>query len=172
MLLYCSNVCADNDFHILECNKTVGSGDFLHAHSGSFILRSLVLGIDNFTTIDEMIKFVNHIQSTESKDNERCDTPDNKHRTFLKLSTFITKEWIEDFREEATLIYHAIISSKTFAAKFDTQEKIHFLISLVFHHASIIRNNAFGGLCEPPDQFSEHVSEPIDDYERNIFGRC
>ncbi|KAG4075129.1 hypothetical protein HA402_008983, partial [Bradysia odoriphaga] len=170
--MYCGKVCADNDFHAIECNKTLDSNDLSHASSGHFILRSIIVGTNSFTTIDEMIEFINNIQLTDSNEIGQYDTPVLKYRSFFKLSTFITDQWMKDFRNQATLIYHAIMSSTQYAAKFDTQQKQRFLVALIFYHAAIIRSNAFGGFCEPPDQFSQNINEPVDfneHYERSIY---
>lgn len=119
-----------------------------------------------------MIEFVNYIQSTNSKAIGQIDTPKAKYRTFFKLVSFITEQWIEDIKNQAASIYHVIMSSTVYAAKLDTQEKQRFLVHLIFHHASIIRTNAFGGLCEPPDELNEKFyerTESNNDYERNVF---
>lgn len=169
--MYCSNVCADNNFHSIECKKTLNLGDTSRADTGGFILRSLMTGVNIFTTIDEMIAYCDDILSTDSKEFGQYDTPKLEYASFLKLSSHINRQWIMDFRQQATLIFHTIMSSKELAHKFDTREKRRFLVSLIIHHASIIRSNAFGGLCEPPDEFDniDEQENVNNGYEQNIF---
>lgn len=165
--MYCSKFCAENNFHHVECKMSFDSDNL------NFILRSIITGINTFTTIDEMIEFVNCIQSTDP--NEICyliDTPKTKYSAFFKLCAFITEQRTINFRQQAASIYRAIMNSTIYGSKFETQEKQRFLLHLIYHHASVIFTNAFGGLCEPPDELIGSISERIehsDDYERSIF---
>lgn len=157
-VLYCSENCSNNNFHKVECEMKFGSEDDCPEESLSFILRSVLIGISTFTSINEMMRFVQNCLSTDPREICRSmTTPTSKYRTFFKLSSFVTGQHILDFRQKAYYIYHAIMQSNL-GVEFDTVEKQRFLVHLIIHHGLILRTNAFGGLKNPPDEICGNSS--------------
>lgn len=177
-VMYCSKNCSDENFHSVECNTEFGSDDSSEGESSSFILRSLVIGINTFKTIDEMIALITSCLSTDPKEIcQSISTPMEMYKAFFELSSFIRDQQILDFRKQAAVIFNTIMGSSKLSLKFDTQAKQRFLGHLIVHHGLIIRTNAFGGLCEPADEFNDDDvngkalsrTEIDNDYERNVF---
>lgn len=161
-VLYCSKTCSNNDFHKLECEMTLGCKDDCAEESLSFVLRSVLIGISTFTSINEMMKFVQNCLSTDPKEiNQSTATPITKYRTFFKLSLFVTGQQISDFRRKAYYIYEAIMQS-CLGVKFDTVAKQRL----------ILRTNAFGGLKNPPDEVCGNSSTQAtteSPFQHNVF---
>ncbi|KAJ6649954.1 N-lysine methyltransferase SMYD2 [Pseudolycoriella hygida] len=142
--MFCDKDCVDNDFHSFECGKIFYKPNIDDSKVTSCILRSIVVAINTFTTVDDLIAFVEHIRLTDP--NEIivfAESPIDKYKAFFKLSTYITDKCIWDFRNQAKDIYDSIMSSTDYAAKFDTLAKQRFLVHLICHHAAIVRSNGF-----------------------------
>lgn len=72
--MYCSEQCAQNIWHAVEFNV-------VFRQSSSFVLRSVLIGINSFTTIEDMMAFVNFCQSTDPEEiSESFATPESKYR--------------------------------------------------------------------------------------------
>lgn len=162
--LYCSQECAVNNFHKDECDLVFGHPNVCDSASLCFILRSVIIAMNTFATINHLKEFVEDCLSTDHQ--EICvstGTPESKYRTFFKLSAFVTKERILDFRKKAFYVFKAIMSSPALAIKFQTTSMQRLLIHLIIHHGLVLSTNSFGGCCgtEGPDGHS--------DYQHNIF---
>lgn len=156
---YCSDECADNTFHKTECNVIFGHPNLCDSASLSFILRSILIGINTFSTVNEMMEFVE--SSVTADPHGIClldETPKSKYRVFLKLSSFVTDQLILDFRKKAFYIFHALMSTHDLRIKFHTKSAQHFLVHLIIHHGLILCTNSFGGCCGDNG-----------DYQQNLF---
>ncbi len=158
--LYCSDDCANNSFHKDECKLIFGHPNYCDCSSLSFILRSVLIGINTFSSFDRIKIFVEECLSTDR--HEICEpavTPESKYRTFFKLYALTNEQKVLDFRKRAFYIFNAIMGSQKFALKFQTISSQRFLTHLIIHHGLIISTNSFGGCC----------GEEMDDYQQNIF---
>lgn len=169
-VMFCSDDCVKNNFHSVECTIVFNSDDIHGIKSSNFVLRSLMIGISAFGSVSEMMEFVqNCLRSDVHEMYQSVDTPKAKYQTFFKLST---STFIERVRDQASSIFHVMMRSKELATKFDTVHKQRFLVHLACHHALIMLSNAFGGLCNPPDEVlgtQNHSAEMENEYERSIF---
>lgn len=141
---FCCLECTNNNFHEIECDMMLGSDDICDGRSLTFILRSLVIGINSFRTINEMMKLVENLRSTNSLEiSESCDSSQSKYRTFLKLASCVSNQRIFGFRKIAYFIFHSIMGSSKIAYKFETTAAKRFLIHLIFYHGMILDTNSF-----------------------------
>lgn len=142
--MYCSMECKDNNFHEIECDMMLGSDDICDGQSLTFILRSVVIGINTFQTINEMMEVVENWRSTNpSEISESCGSSVSKYRTFFKLASFVTNQRILGFRKITYFIFHAIMGSSKIVYKFETTAAQRFLIHLIVHHGLILSTNSF-----------------------------
>lgn len=137
--MYCSTECAENDFHQSECDMIIGSME--NKEYVGFIIRSIVIGINNFTNITEMLEFVENARTScgilplsHSKSRYYC---------FLKLMMLPSLHRIGGLLKDAYFIYHAIKSSPHYINKFVTITEARFLMHLIIHHGLVLRANAF-----------------------------
>lgn len=144
--MYCSEKCANNNFHEVECDMMLGANDCCDGQSLTFILRSVIIGINTFPTVNEMIKFVEDCHATDPQEiTESVDTAISKYRTFFKLASTVTSKRISDLLKSAYIIFHAIMRSSKLGKKFQTKLSQRFLMHLIIHHGLILRVNAFSG---------------------------
>ncbi|KAG4072236.1 hypothetical protein HA402_005958 [Bradysia odoriphaga] len=167
-VMFCSEECSHNDFHSVECNIIFHSDETFGIKSSSFVLRSIMAGINAFKNIDDMMQFIDDCRSTDSKEiSTSFATPESRYRSFFKLSSFGN---LGDVRDQASSIFHGMVRSKDLAIKFDSPKKRRFLIHLICHHTLIVRTNGFGGLCDPSDSVLKSSVQPTENqFERNIF---
>lgn len=166
-VMFCSEKCAQDVFHTVECNVVFHSDESLGVKSSSFVLRSIMTGISTFSTIEEMMHFVNCQLNDPEAISQSLATPESRYRSFFNLSSFGKIRYV---RDQASSIFLGMMHSKRLFTKFETLEKQRFLAHLICHHALIIRTNAFGGLCNPPDEVSENPVHTIENFfERNVF---
>lgn len=142
--MYCSKQCAENRFHDDECDiefGTMESNDWL-----AFTLRSLIIGVNTFENIQEMMIFVESCLTNDPREViQSCVTPKEKYRAFFKLASSNTSRQISsDFLKIAYFVFHAIMSSKKLANKFRTSAERRFLAHLIIHHYAVLRKNSFG----------------------------
>lgn len=138
--MYCSAECAENNFHRSECDMTVGT--MQNKEYLGFIIRSIVIGVSNFTHTPEMMEFVENCRSSDKILSE-TQSSKAKYHTFLKLTTLHSMSRVSSLLKETYFIFHAITSSSNFSNKFLTITEKRFLTHLIFQHAIILRTNAF-----------------------------
>lgn len=141
---FCCAECSNNNFHETECDMMLGSDDICDGRSLTFILRSIVIGINTFSNIDEMMKNVESWLCTSPCEiSESCESSQSKYRTFLKLAAYISNERIFGFRKIAFFVFQSIMKSSKLAYKFHTTASKRFLTHLIFHHGMILDTNSF-----------------------------
>lgn len=141
---FCSVECTKNNFHQIECDMVLGSDDICDGQSLTFILRSVVIGINAFPTIDEMMKTVENWRSTNPHEiTESCESSQSKYRTFMKLASYVSNQRILHFGKIVFFIFHSIMRSSTIGNKFVTMAAKRFLVHLIFHHGMILATNSF-----------------------------
>lgn len=141
--MYCSSECGNNNFHDVECDMTMHSVDHVVGESSLFLLRSIIIAINTYSTIHELMDEVQSFNATAS--GELCQSitlPQERYETFFKLSSVVSKQRILDYREKAFIIFHAIVNS-SIRSKFSSTEEKRFLFHLIIHHGLILRSNAF-----------------------------
>ncbi|XP_037028896.1 SET and MYND domain-containing protein DDB_G0273589-like [Bradysia coprophila] len=154
--MYCNETCANNNFHEDECDMTMGAEDCYDGESLTFILRSVIIAINTFRTIAELMEFVENCRASDPLDiTEPVDTPISEYRTFFKLAVMMTNERVSNLLKTAYLIFHSIMGSRL-SKRFETKDSQRFLVHLTIHHAIILRVNAFGGCTEPGNGLFGH----------------
>lgn len=112
--MFCSEKCANNNYHEAECDMMLGAEDCCDGESLTFILRSVIIGINTFPTVNEMIGFVEDCRATDLQEiTESVDTSIAKYRTFFKLASTVTSKRIADLLQCAYVIFHSIMGSST-----------------------------------------------------------
>lgn len=141
--MYCSSECGNNNFHDVECDMTMHSVDHVGGESSLFLLRSIIIAINTYSTIRELMDAVQSFNAADP--GEICQSialPQKKYETFFKLSSVVSNQRILDYREKAFIVFHAILGS-SIRSKFSSTEETRFLFHLIIHHGLILRSNAF-----------------------------
>ncbi|KAJ6643470.1 hypothetical protein Bhyg_08432 [Pseudolycoriella hygida] len=111
-----------------------------------FIVRSIVLAVNAFTSYENLIEFVE--SATKEKNDKRVphSTTDmkSKYRMFLKQNQWMTEEEEKQWFSIAYAVFIDICATiPTFDTKFDTKDKKRFLMHLCLMHTYIINCNLF-----------------------------
>lgn len=158
-ILFCSKKCAENIYHSVECDMVFhshGNGEFL-----GFLFRSIVIAINTFNGIDEMMEFVEDCLTTKNEISDSIGSEKAKYRTFFQLSKYASDQRLSNMRNISYIIVKAILSCKL-ELHFQRPKTKQFLMHLVVHHGLILQTNAFGGFSDPePQPISETTA---DDY--------
>lgn len=140
---FCDKACAVKSSHHLECNLMFGSENICDQQSLTTILRSVLIGISSFDTINEFIKFVeDSLCASRHEISGTMECPKSKYRTFLQLASFVTDQRVLDFRKRAYFVREAINSSR-YAYMFETVASQRFLAHLITYHGLILLSNSF-----------------------------
>lgn len=140
---FCSIECTRNNFHETECDMVLGTSDVCDGQSLIFILRSLIIGIKNFPTIDKMMDCIDNWLLTNPREiSESFESPESKYRAFFTLATVVSNQRILDYRKITYFIFHSITAS-SIAYKFETDVAKRFLTHLIIHHCLILTTNSF-----------------------------
>lgn len=133
--MYCSKICADNISHECECDIIIGTMDDIDELV--FTLRSIIMAINSFTTLNELIEFIENSSTTSSVA--------SKYETFFNLSTgVVSNQRVFDCLEKVYFVFHAVMSSSKLRKIFDTTRTRRFLEHLVVHHYFVLCTNSFG----------------------------
>lgn len=172
--MFCDEKCAKNNYHKIECDMVIGAENMFDGVSLHFILRSVVSGLAIFSTIHDIMEFVENCHSTDLKEiPQSIDSDISQYQTFFKLSLPSHQQILDsDFSKRSYIIYQGIMNSSKLGSKFDTLSKQRFLAHLIAHHSVILCTNAFSGLCNPSDDTADtsiHIIENDGSYEHNVF---
>lgn len=110
--LYCSAACAENNYHRSECDMIIGTME--NKEYLGFIIRSVVIGISNFSNITEMTEFVENARSSGLISSQYPQSSKSNYNMFLKLSMSPLLSRVAVFIKDAYFIFHAIINSSHF----------------------------------------------------------
>lgn len=141
--MYCNDKCSQNNFHESECDMAIGTlaeDDWL-----LYTLRSVVIGVNSFQTINDMMLCVENCRSTNSREiADYSDSPESKYRFFFNLACVVSEQRIFGYLEDAYLIFDTIVNSSKLGKKFETIAAQRFLVHLIIHHHFVLRTNSFG----------------------------
>ncbi len=140
--MFCSGECKKNFIHDFECDMVLPKERCCDDLWLPFILRSIVIAINTFYSIHEMMEVVANWLKTDSIECKPSTSLKSKYEFFFKLST--GKAQVK-YEKSAYIIFNAIMKSKKLAVKFPTISEQRFLIHLIIHHCFIIQINSFGG---------------------------
>lgn len=125
-------------------------GDFSHLA----ILRSVIIGLSEFSSIAEMMKFVENCRSSDPKEIPSLTSSISKYRAFFKLTTVVPDAEFPKLCTIAFNLFHATNSSKL-GTKIKTESKRRFLAYLIVHHTCVLRTNQFGGISDTDNAKSD-----------------
>lgn len=146
--MFCDARCVRNNFHADECGMMLSSGDCCNGESLTFLLRSIVIAINTFPTVDALIEFVDECRRSDPLEiPQSLDTDILKYRTFFKLASAIKTRNVPDYVKHTGYVFNAIMGSKL-AKKFTAKATQRFLMHLIVHHCLVIRLNSFSGYTE------------------------
>lgn len=132
--MYCSKVCAEKSFHEYECDTVFGTSNDIDELI--FTFRSIVLAINAFATINELITIVESSSSNQVE---------SKYGTFFHLSTgIISNTRVVECLETVYFVFHGIMCSSKLKEKFSTVAAQRFLQHLILHHYFVLCTNSFG----------------------------
>lgn len=171
--MFCSELCLNNKFHPVECDMLVYI-DFCceENYFPLYVLRSIIIGLSAFPSVNEMIKLTENWRSTDPYEIPLSTaSPISKYRTFFKLSLIVPDSEFLNACKMAYFVYHSIIAAPSFTPKFQTKADQRFLTHLILHHSFILRTNNFGSSSEVPITiFGESLDS--NDNEQSIFLVC
>lgn len=139
--MFCSAACTENNFHKSECDMMIGTTE--NKEYLGFIIRSIVIGINNFTNIIDLMEFVENTRSGGATLSFDPQSSISKYHFFLKLMMLPSPFRVSGLLKDAYFVFHAIISSSQYKDKFGTTTEKRFLMHLIIHHGIVLRMNAF-----------------------------
>lgn len=138
-VMFCGEDCANwNNVHKLEC------GTFYHHIDDielKFVIQTILVAVDIFPNIDNLITFVEHVTSDKGCDKipKASHDQQSKYAIFLKLT--LTHK--EQCLMRAYQAFTCVLSMPKIKYLFDTEYKQRFLMHLLVQHAVVIPKNAF-----------------------------
>lgn len=151
--LFCNGDCMNrNIIH----NKTCGA--FFHRMQADvkFVLKSILGGLYSFTSIEELMNFIEDKLAKESHylPTKASDLQSN-YDVFLSLRAVPSK--MDNF--QVYQVYTSIMATPSLKVLFETKRKQRFLMHLIAHHCIIKSCNSFG--CNTFQTHNLHASASI-----------
>lgn len=143
-VMYCSNsACMENNyFHRMECDY----GPVENMDYTPYIIRSILIAINTFPTIEDLMDFVEAALKKESSDGEVPHTVSDaksKYRSFLKLNVLLRKEREIMFVSVVYKAYIKLLSDASMKKKFKKRREKNFLMHLIGQHYCVLICNSF-----------------------------
>lgn len=140
--MFCSDECHGSFLHEHECGRKICDDDELNGRAMQNV-RGILMAINMFSSVDELMSFVEQAIDPDSK-----DLPDSlvdmtsQYKVFLKLR--VDWQFIEalEFAIESFSAYKFLLSNPQISTMFKTKKHRRFLMNLVGHHTQIIEYNA------------------------------
>lgn len=138
--MFCDG-CKENAIHRLECDiRDVIMQTSLHEtncfHS---IIRTILMAMEMFPTIDDLMQFVEQNRANESLDIPQFTDDKAKYKTFLNLPAGqiipFTIQWVY-------CVYRTMLDHSEVAEIFNTVKYRRFLMHLILHHDLALKNSA------------------------------
>lgn len=138
-VMFCSEDCASyNSAHKMECQTSYHRIDDIGI---KFIIQTILVAIETFPNVDQLIKFVESCTADRGCDQIPKSAKDAraKYGIFLKL----TPAYSDAELFNAYQAFSSILLIPKIRYMFDTEAKQRFLMHLIVHHATVIPKNAF-----------------------------
>lgn len=135
-VMFCDKTCLEkNEFH----QKFCGANFERMLNHIKFIIKSVLIGISVFTSVDEMMEFVKDtLVKRETQVPETAIDAKSKYALFLNL----TSPRKNEFDVETThKIYCGLLDIPSIKNMFESQQSQRFLMHLIAEHVSIISSN-------------------------------
>lgn len=141
--MFCSAECQGNPLHDFECGMKYADNTQQNVNVMK-IVRSIFLATDMFSSVDELMNFVEEaIQSGPNKLEDNLLEPKSQYRMFLKQN--LRGDFAKD-KDCLAMTFRAFYFIKKMP-KFDTMFKSlkyrRFLLHLIGHHVHITNTNEF-----------------------------
>lgn len=121
------------------------------------IVESILIAINAFPEVGELIGFVEAAVATRDFNEPQCDSVmQAKYKVFLKLFAIVEDEPDAMVKIHAFQIYHLILNIPRANAYFGTMRTQRFLMHLIWQHHFIIQTNSFAYAC---------LSQKVDDIQ-------
>lgn len=138
--MFCHEKCEHNNIHQFECSiKPCAIVTHVHAVNIQIpMIRSIMLAIRAFSTIDDFIEFVEQTINSPSPKQIQFNNVKSKYKTFLKLPQSQIKY------EAFPLVYSHfkfMLDQPKIAKLFNTKKYQRFLMHLILHHHLIFEMN-------------------------------
>lgn len=132
--------CEKNSIHRLECDiRDITMQTSRHETNGFHsIIRTILMAMELFRTIDDLMKFVEQNKATESSVPQFTDEK-AKYKTFLNLPAGVI---VPITMQLVYCIYHTMLANSEIAGMFNTIKYRRFLMHLILHHDLALKNSA------------------------------
>lgn len=153
--MFCAGTCTSNEFHKYECAmKRIkyfeGDGGVIVRNSVRFAMQTVLKMLNNFSSSDEMIRFVQEcIEEIRSDPLEIAvsdGSAESDFKAYMKLH-YIKSSAKSDNEAFAIYVIHACIAYKTLMSHSDMEEKFEslsnqrFLMHLMTHVIATFKSN-------------------------------
>ncbi|XP_055305772.1 SET and MYND domain-containing protein DDB_G0273589-like [Sitodiplosis mosellana] len=134
--------CEGNSFHDIECDvNPTYFGCLSFASFRMVIIRSILLAMNAFDDIDQLIAAVEEILSSDAVEApESLSDPQSKYRAFFKLQPNSKENVDEKLPQKIYLIYRLLIGQSKVSKIFHSEASKRFLMHLFGHHVIVIKN--------------------------------
>lgn len=145
--MFCSDECRTNELHSYECGLVYSSQDSQLNGTMMNDARGVLKAINMFSTVDELMDFVNQTIQSDSKELPDSLSDDkSKYRAFLKLP--INEGLSLDPNQFVCLIFEIsklLQKIPKIDSMFNTKKYRRFLMHLIGCHIQIVENNSVQG---------------------------
>lgn len=144
--MFCSDECENDSIHKYECGRRF-SNDSLVNGSIMRVVRSCLLAIDLFSSVDELINFVEKsLKSASNQSPSALSDEKSKYELFLKLPIGSHRTISIHVSCIVFEVYRVLLTISHVNAMFANGKSRRFLMHLIAHHFYALEHNAIN-LC-------------------------
>lgn len=139
--LFCGDECKSNYIHKYECGQKYSEDDSLNGGVME-TARAIILGVNAFDTVDELMKFVEKAIASDSNELPEPMVDDrSKYRAFLKLPLEVDADDTA-YSAVAYCAFKFILNIAKLKPIFEWQRHRRFLMHLVVHSMKVTMRNS------------------------------
>lgn len=139
--MFCNGKCKQNDLHRFECGikKCAIVTNSYPVNIRMPLVRSIMMAVNNFPTIDALMEFVEKIMSNKTVDVQGLDEETTKYSEFLKMKPV---QYSTDLIPVLWAMYKMMMKDTNIANVFNTIKYQRFLMHLILKHLLILNRSA------------------------------
>ncbi|XP_055297207.1 uncharacterized protein LOC129565909 [Sitodiplosis mosellana] len=159
--MFCSKECQGNSLHkyecgLRECNDSQMNGSIMR------VVRSCLMAIDMFSTIDELINFVEHsLKSDPYQTPTVLSDAKSQYKIFMNLPLGPDSTIPQNISCIVFEVYRMLLNIPHVKAMFSSEKSRRFLMHLIGHHYYILEHNSTGALGHVSNNPMVTQSDPI-----------
>lgn len=153
--MFCAGTCASNEFHKYECTmKRIkyfeGDGGVIVRNSVRFAMQTVLKMLNNFSSPDEMIRFIQECIEETRNDPQAIAVSDGSAESdfnafmklhYVKSSAKFDDETFAIYVIQACIAYETLMSHSELEEKFATLSNQRFLMHLMTHLIAAFKSN-------------------------------